>query len=374
MKNTKFYNNGHFNDTISSTLLFFLAYLVVLYISIAGTAFISFTSNISIPIDIFHIDFERAVSSTDHIWSSSDNIFIIFSFSPLILFCFGLVSLILNKKSKIQSVSIFAFWCIFHSIIRICGDYIAGHIFSQWGPNLVTDFMGITYPSNIMRVIFIIIFIAIALFLPLITTMLIKGFFNPYNNKLLQGLRNNIIIPAIFGLLLTQIWFIPSFSANEISIAILSILSLSIFCLNIIRIYKPINQVTEIVENDYFNHKFHVTSFVVMLVILIPLKIVLTKGIYIVSSSFSLWQLDAIFITTLLSLLTVFIFIVVMYYTNKNFLTNLRKNNYTKHHPELDFDDKLMEEDLLKGTKWEYQTKMRDIAEDIENNKTQETD
>ena len=40
----KFYRSGYFNDTISSTILFIVAYLFVLYVSLFSTAFISFTN------------------------------------------------------------------------------------------------------------------------------------------------------------------------------------------------------------------------------------------------------------------------------------------------------------------------------------------
>ena len=96
----KFYRSGYFNDTISSTILFIVAYLFVLYVSLFSTAFISFTNQITIPMEIDKIDFERASSSSDAVWESAENVFTIFSFSPLVVFILGLLAVIATKKTQ----------------------------------------------------------------------------------------------------------------------------------------------------------------------------------------------------------------------------------------------------------------------------------
>ena len=112
----KFYRSGYFNDTISSAILFVIAYLFVLYVSLFSTAFISFTNQITIPMEIDKIDFERASSSSDAVWESAENVFIIFSFSPLVVFILSLLAVIATKKTQNNTQEPYSFGLYFTAL------------------------------------------------------------------------------------------------------------------------------------------------------------------------------------------------------------------------------------------------------------------
>ncbi len=347
----KFYRSGYFNDTISSTILFIVAYLFVLYVSLFSTAFISFTNQITIPMEIDKIDFDRATSSSDFAWESAENVFTIFSFSPLVVFIIALLAVIATKKTQNKTLGALFFWIIFHSIIRLFGDFLFGHVFNLWGPNLVSDFMGITYPNFYPKLILVVLSFIGILSIPLLLVPLITPFFNPIGNKAYEGVKINFIYPSIIGVSFLLIWICPSFYINEVAILITSIISLLIFSNYIVKKYKFVSLSAEYLHNDRFNVKFGFIPLIITSVILIAIKIILSNGIVLRSSGYRRDQLDGIFYTSLIGVLfLVFIsFIFYLFYS--------KKKEKERHIIEVietleSIEQEKMDISMLEGTKW----------------------
>ncbi|MDD2191488.1 MAG: hypothetical protein PHO12_02965 [Bacteroidales bacterium] len=347
----KFYRSGYFNDTISSAILFVIAYLFVLYVSLFSTAFISFTNQITIPMEIDKIDFERASSSSDAVWESAENVFIIFSFSPLVVFILSLLAVIATKKTQNNTLGALLFWIIFHCIMRLFGDFLFGHVFNLWGPNLVSDFMGITHPNFYPKLILVVISFIGILSIPLLLLPLITPFFNPIGNKADEGVKINFIYPSIIGVAFLFLWICPSFYINEVSILITSIISLLVFSNYVVKKYKFISLSGEYVANDRFNIKFGYILLIITSIILITIKIILSNGIMLRSSGYRRDQLDGIFYTSLIGVLFLVFLSFIIY------LVCSRRNEREKHNQEViatleSIEQEKMDISMLEGTKW----------------------
>ncbi|MCK9164071.1 MAG: hypothetical protein M0O93_06975 [Bacteroidales bacterium] len=347
----KLYKSGYFNDTISSAILFIVAYLFVLYVSLFSTAFISFTNHLTMPIEIDKIDFDRSTSANDSVWESAENIFTIFSFSPLVVFILGLLAIIATKKTQNKILGVLLFWIVFHSIIRLFGDFLFGHVFHLWGPNLVSDFMGITHPNFYPKLILVTLSLISILCIPIFLVSLISPFFNPIANRADEGVKINFIYPSIIGVLFLFLWISPSFYINEISILITSILSVLIFSNYIVKRYKFISLSGEYLSNDRFNIKFGFKSLIITIIILIPIKIILTNGIVLRSSGYRRDQLDQIFYTSLIGAL-ILLFLFFIYYII--FSIKKKKDRLNKELIETleNIEQQQMDTSMLEGTKW----------------------
>lgn len=370
MKKKNYFNNGYFNDTISNTILFVLAYLFVLYVSLSATAFISFTNHLTIPLEIDKIDFDRAVSGNDSVWKSADNVFVIFSFSPLVIFVLGLLALMLTHNIQKETLRVFLFWIVFHCIMRFFGDFMFGHIFGLWGSNLVSDFMGITYPNFYLKLIFITISLVATLALPLMLLPLISSFFNPLSHRADEGVKINFIIPSVLGVLLLFLWFFPSFNISEICISILSVISIIIFSNFIIKRFKFIGLSGEYCFNDRFNIKLGIIPLIISMIILIILKIILTNGVMLRSSGLRRDQLDTIFYSTLLGVLFTSFVLFFGYFIYSNKKKKAKKEKDLEETLE-NIEKQQMDISFLEGTKWENQGDYSKKAEKY-NNKNQE--
>lgn len=361
MSKEKYFKNGYFNDTISSTILFVLAYLLVLYISLLSTAFISFTNHLTLPLEIDHINFNRAISGNDKIWESAENIFVIFSFSPLVVFMIGLIALMLTHKFQEKALGVFLFWIVFHSILRFFGDFIFGQIFHLWGSNLVSDFMGLT-SSFYSKLFFIALSLGGTIFLSIILLPLVNAFFNPLNNKSDEGVKINLIIPSIIGSVIIFLWFIPTFSLNETGILILSIINIYILSRFIINRYRFISLSGEYIANNRYNIQLGIIPIIVSLAILIPIKIILTISITLRSSGFRRDQLDGIFYSVLIFVL------LIAFVGFIGYLIHERKKKNKKEDDDLkatfnNIEEQKMDSSLLEGTKWSYQSDLAKKAE-----------
>jgi len=361
MLKEKYFRNGYFNDTISSTILFVLAYLLVLYISLLSTAFISFTNHLTLPLEIDHINFNRAISGNDKIWESAENIFVIFSFSPLVVFMIGLIALMLTHKFQEKALGVFLFWIVFHSILRFFGDFIFGQIFHLWGSNLVSDFMGLT-SSFYSKLFFIALSLGGTIFLSIILLPLVNAFFNPLNNKSDEGVKINLIIPSIIGSVIIFLWFIPTFSLNETGILILSIINIYILSRFIINRYRFISLSGEYIANNRYNIQLGIIPIIVSLAILIPIKIILTISITLRSSGFRRDQLDSIFYSVLIFVL------LIAFVGFIGYLIHERKKKNKKEVDDLkatfnNIEEQKMDSSLLEGTKWNYQSDLAKKAE-----------
>lgn len=361
MLKEKYYRNGYFNDTISSTILFVLAYLFVLYISLLSTAFISFTNNLTLPLEIDRVNFDKAISGNDKIWESSENIFVIFSFSPLAVFIIGLIALMLTHKFNEKAFGVFLFWIVMHSILRFFGDFIFGQIFHLWSSNLVFDFMGLTQ-SIYSKLLFIALSLAATIFISLILIPLINTFFDPIHNKSDEGVKINLIIPSIIGSIIIFLWFIPNFSLNETGILLLSIIDVYILSHFIINRFKFISISGEFTTNNRYNIQLGIIPIIISTLILITIKIFLTIGITLRSSLFRRDQLDNIFYSVLIfSLLLAFVgFFGFIIYEKKK---KREKEDYNLEETLNNIEEQKMDPRLLEGTKWSFQSDLEKKAE-----------
>lgn len=367
----KFYRSGYFNDTISSTILFIVAYLFVLYVSLFSTAFISFTNQITIPMEIDKIDFERASSSSDAVWESAENVFTIFSFSPLVVFILGLLAVIATKKTQNKTLGALLFWIIFHSIMRLFGDFLFGHVFNLWGPNLVSDFMGITYPNFFPKLILVVLSLIGIMSIPLLLTPLISSFFNPMANRAKEGVKINFIYPALFGTTFLFLWICPSFYINEVSILIASILSLLVFSNYVVNKYKFISLSSEYVDNDRFNIKFGYISLIITSIILITIKIILSNGIMLRSSGYRRDQLDGIFYSSLIGVLVLFFLSIIIY---SIFSKRKKREEFNQEMAATldNIEQETMDISMLEGTKWSNIGENIKKAQSMEDNRDEE--
>lgn len=361
MSKDKYFKNGYFNDTISSTILFVLAYLLVLYISLFSTAFISFINHLTLPIEIDRVNFDRAISSNDKIWESAENIFVIFSFSPLVIFMIGLIALMFTHKFQKRALGVFLFWIVFHSILRFFGDFIFGQIFHLWSSNLISDFMGMT-SSFYSKLLFIAISLCATIFFSIILMPLINVFFNPLHNKSDEGVKISLIIPSIIGTIIILLWFIPTFSINETCILGLAIIDIQILSRFIINRYKFVNLSGEFTTNNKYNIQLGIISVIISIVILIPIKIFLTTGIALRSSGFRRDQLDDIFYSALIFVLFLAFILFLGYLIHIHKKERKEKENVS--HATFDnIEKQQMDKKLLEGTKWGYQSDMSEKAE-----------
>lgn len=357
----KIYRNGYFNDTISSTILFIVAYLFVLYISLASTAFVAFTNNISIPFEIDKIDFENAVSPDRAIWDNAENIFVIFSFAPLTILLVGLIALIFTHHHYYKAVGAFLFWIMFHCVIRFFGDFIFGQIYHLWGVNLVTDFMGLTYPSVFLKLFFITLAICTTIFLCYLLVPFVRVFFDPFRNNTKEGVGINLFYPALFGAGVLILWFVPVFSLKEISIIVFSIIMIFFLSNFVIKRYRFVDYGDSYEVNNRFNIKLKIIPVIILIVLFALLKIFITKGIVLTSSGFRREQLDNIFYFSLLTVLIVcgLFFIVFLIYTYRKKKLELKK--YLEE-TQANTIEQTMDPCFLEGTRWQYQANLSDKA------------
>lgn len=365
MKKDKIFRNGYFNDIISSTVLFIASFLFVLYISMGSTAFIAFTNNLTIPIEIDRIDFDRAVSSDKAIWDSAENIFVIFTFAPLTILLIGLLALILSHHNKNRALGVFLFWTMFHCIIRLFGEFIFGQIYHLWGVNLVTDFMGLTYPSVFLKLFFIALAISATMFLCYVLVPLVRAFFNPYINHTKEGVRINYIIPSIIGAIVLFLWFMPYFSLKEISMILFTVIMVFFLSNFTIKRYHFVEYSDQFVVNDRFNIRLNIIPIIILSILFIFLKMFLTKGLIIASSGFRRDQLDNIFY---ISLLIVFLFCVLFFIAFIVYSYRKKKKQFEDYMKEnmTNTISQKMDDSLLEGTRWSYQTNITTKAKKYE--------
>ncbi|MFA5540994.1 MAG: hypothetical protein WC984_04915 [Bacteroidales bacterium] len=353
MRKRSFYYKGVWNDAISSIFIVFIAYIFVLYVSIFSTAFIAFTHNLSFPIDIYGVDFEKSVSGKDLFWSLPENPMVIFSFSPLILLSLALLSLVGTKFFKNKLLSLLCFWIAFLSVNRIFGDFIFGHIYNLWASNLVSDFLKITYPSLILKIIVIIINVFLAFLSVFIFTPTLKYFFDPHKDNLKDSIKTKILIPLISLIPLSLLWITPKFSINEFSLSLFSFLIGLYFSYKLSRINLHVE--TSAKKSRNFTLRLRIRISIILLFIIILFRILIHNGIYINSNVFTSSELDTLLFAVLVSTLIIFI-IILVFVNTKIRLKEISKKKLYKLNSK-GFDEQKLDPNELKGSKWDFYRK-----------------
>lgn len=350
MNKKNYYYKGLFNDIVSSIILIFVAYIIVLYVSIGSTSFIAFSHKLSFPISIYGVDFEKSISGNESIWDLPENVMVIFSFSPLILFSLSLLALVGIKFFKNKALSLLCFWIAFLSLMRLFGDFIFGHIFNLWASNLVSDFMGITHPSLVLKLVFIFINIFFAFLSSLLFIPSLKYFYDPHKDDIRDSIIKKIIIPLSSLVILSLLWISPEFSINELSITILSLLSGLFLSYKLSRVNLNID--TSVKRTRNFTIRLRARDSIIILILLILFKILLDRGIYISSYRFSSSQLDTLLFIVLITSLIIFILFILC--INSYYKIKKKKKDKIYKLKRENIEQEVLDEDILKGSKWDY--------------------
>ncbi len=349
MKNTRLYQKGILNDSFSSSILCIAAYLFVLLIMILSTGFITFTHQVSFPISHFEVNFEKSFYEGSYFWSSSENILTIFSFPILIIFSTLIISLVFLKYVNNKALQLFMFWVAFHSIVRIFGDFISGHIFDLWGLNLVSDFLRITYPSVMLKLTFIVIAFISSFFAIRIMINGLKLFYDPYKDEIDEFMLTKITIPLILLIPASLVWILPGLSVKEISITVLAL----ILGLYLSGKFKRIRFFVdaEMKKSRHFTIRLNLRSGIIILMSAIIIRLIFYKEIYINSSNLSSSLLDTVLLITLVSALVLFIFSILLAKRYQVYRQKKADKRYAEQ--ESLIETEVLDESLLEGTKWD---------------------
>lgn len=201
------------NCIINNTLLFVSAYFIAFFILQAGIAITAFAYGVPMIIYTSTIDFDAVNTAVSaDIWASEDNVIVIFGSSIVALVLLLTVSLLLLTQWRTDKTQIqrFLFWIFVCSFARIGGNFITGHLFHLWNINLVTDFMGITYPHKFGLLLFLILVLLSLIVCFWWSSFLVKYLINPFTGRIKEDLKTNILIPAICGSIIVNLFFIPN--------------------------------------------------------------------------------------------------------------------------------------------------------------------
>lgn len=243
---------------VNNAVLLVLAWLVAYWFFQFFILVPAFTTGVKMIIYNSYIDFNsvNSASSDEDIWASADNIYNIFGtpviFSTILIICATL--LLIKWNPDRLNIRRFLFWLILCITIRVNGNYIFGHLYNVWSCNLVTDFLGITYPSRILRALAIIVvfFITIVIFRAM--TNEIKKLFNPYMDGRVNNLFSNIFLPSVIASIIILILDLPSLPKNELSQILFFLFMLFIFmCRPFLRTYRGVAQPSDAVDDEHIN-------------------------------------------------------------------------------------------------------------------------
>jgi uncharacterized membrane protein len=197
---------------------------------------------------------------------------------------------------------------------------------------------------------------------PLILKGFISTFFNPIINDPRQGTKINFILPSIFGTIILFLWFIPKINYAEILMsvnAVIATLTLSQFIINKTK-HTFLKENSK--ENDEFNINLNVISLVGIIIILTIIKITLFNGILIKASDYRQDQLDTIFYTSVIIIvsLAILLFIAFLIY---NSIKNKKRKAEILANMIVENEEQTMDPQLLKNTRYASQLTMQEKAE-----------
>lgn len=307
------------NSIFNNTLLFILAYVVALYVMQLGTAMAAFILGIPMILHATYIDFDTLnTSASDEIWASSDNVVNVFG-APL----FALVILIMISGLLISvwrtnrlNIQRFLFWLIVCSFVRMGGNFIAGHIFRLWNVNLVTDFLGITYPSQLGKFVFIVLML-VALFVCFrIVALLVKYVINTFGGRLKEDYICDMLLPCFIGGVVVLAFALPpSTPAFWTEIIGVLCLWLGMSFVEMPKVLKRYKFVEQNPDKEVEKEKLNIVLLVVVLVGLTALRVVLASGIELRSSAYRHYILENVLMIS--SALVLLFFVVYLYFSYK---------------------------------------------------------
>lgn len=323
---------GRRNSILNNTLLFILAYVIALYVMQLGTAMAAFILGIPMILHATYIDFDTLnTSASDEIWASSDNVINVFGaplFALVILIMISglLISVWRTNKLNIQR---FLFWLIVCSFVRMGGNFIAGHICHLWNVNLVTDFLGITYPSQLGKFAFIAL-VLVALFVCFrIVALLVKYVINTFGGRLKEDYICDMLVPCFIGGVVVLVFALPASTSaiwNEVIGVLILWLGMSFVVMpKLIKRYKFVEQTP---DKEVEKEKPNIVLLAVVLVGLIALKVVLTHGIEMKSSAYKHYILENVLMVSFGLVLLLFVVYLYFSYRRKKRLNEQKAKEY----------------------------------------------
>ena len=305
---------------INNSFYFVIAYLFVFAVVQISTILPAFSLNVPIIIYSSYLDFNTLTSAaSDEVWKSVDNIVNIFGSGIilLVLLMFISIVLLLRWKSKKVWIQRLLFWVIICSFIRFCNGFICGHIFYLWGFNLVTDFIGLTFPSNIMKVVFVIIMFVILGLGMYFLREIIVGIIDPCRENIKKEIKVKVIYPSIIGGILILIIFFPitqKDAAIEIVNSIITpLLIASLFRMGVTKKFSFIDQAN--VQKKQTKEKLNIILILICFVMVLSLRLIFDKGVKLTPNSYDNYILDNLlsFVVVIL-LLLLFLYLLFAYY------------------------------------------------------------
>lgn len=185
---------------------------MVFYVVQISTFLSAFTHGVPMVLYTHEIDFSHVNSAASgDVWTSADNVIAIFGMAVIAVIILSITAVLLLTRWQTDKLQIkrFLFWIFICSFVRLSSNFIVGHISHLWNINLVTDFMGITYPGNLGKTIFIIVLILLTAAGFYWSSSLIKYILNPYAGRLKDSVKTDILVPAIIGIVIVNLFFIP---------------------------------------------------------------------------------------------------------------------------------------------------------------------
>jgi hypothetical protein len=302
------------------SVIFVLAYLLVFAVAQISTILSAFSHEVPVIVYSSYLDFNSLTSAaSDEVWQSKDNVINIFGSAIILLLLLMTISIILLLRWKTKKVWIqrLLFWVSICSFVRFCDSFICGHIFYLWSFNLVTDFIGLTFPSNIMRTIFV-IFIVVLLGVGMyFLRELIVGILNPCKENLKKQLKTNVIYPSIIGSGIILLVFFPitnKAGITEVANILVTPLCLaSLFRLGVAKKFAFIN--SNDIKEVKTKEKIFIPLIVVGLILILSLRLVFDEGVKITPNVYDNYFLNNLLSFVVVGLLTLLaLYLVIAYY------------------------------------------------------------
>lgn len=305
---------------INNIISFVLAYLLTFFVAQISTVLPAFSHNVPVIVYSSYLDFNTLTSATsDEVWQSADNVINIFGSGIIILFLVIFISIVLLLKWKSKKVWIqrLLFWIVICSFMRFCDSFIFGHIFNLWSFNLVTDFLGLTFPSKVAKTIFIIVMIIILCFGTYFLRELIVAIVNPCKEDIKTQVKNNIIYPSIIGSVIVFIILFPvthKFATIEIAnILITPPLLASLFRMGVAKKFSFIDKKAITIEEK--KEKIYIPLIAIVILLSTSLRVVFDKGIKITPNTYDNYILNNLLIfVVIIILLILTIYLLIAYF------------------------------------------------------------
>lgn len=278
------------NCIINNLVLFLVSYLLIFYVAQLAMGFSAFTHGVPIRIYTSLIDFNSvSTAATDSIWTSADNVIEVFGMPIMALSLLGLISILLLTKWKTDKLQIrrFLFWLFICSFVRLGSNFVTGHLFHLWNINLVTDFMGITYPSFLMKYLFVFVILILVFAGFYWSASLLKYIVNPYSGNFKKDLAASVIIPVTLGAILLNLYFLPynpMFTWTEVFSTVFCLIGLVFISVpTVLKRYKfVVEHESELIDD----RKLNVGLLVIGSLSMIAIKFFFDKGVLILTSPY----------------------------------------------------------------------------------------